>query len=247
MRQAKLERELSFDSVVDTIPSRIRKVLKYRKMTQQDLADITTIPIDRIKSYMRKKKAATIPTSALVNIAVALNVSIDYLCGRTEHFSISLDNDIERTLNSVCVLASNKFSNAFRVKVVGEHFQFSTMHPVIKGLILNVLSNPNISDEEIRNLVLSISNNLTEYNNLLLTTEQYMETIHAEFITQMPLSFDEAVELDVVSDYAYKVEELEAEWMNLSDDERKKWSRLSDEEKGKLYPLSVSQKKEKLK
>lgn len=65
--------------------ARLKEIRKQRKMTQQDIADKTGIPstsISHIEAGSRKPSLEN-----FFKLAVVLNVSADYLLGRTDQYS----------------------------------------------------------------------------------------------------------------------------------------------------------------
>ncbi|WP_336018888.1 helix-turn-helix transcriptional regulator [Acinetobacter lwoffii] len=65
--------------------ARLKEIRTQRKMTQQDIADKTGIPstsISHIEAGSRKPSLEN-----FYKLVVVLNVSADYLLGRTEYFS----------------------------------------------------------------------------------------------------------------------------------------------------------------
>lgn len=65
---------------------RLRDILWHTKMTQQELAERTGLTAAAISHYVNGKQCPH--SSALILIADVLNVSIDYLLGRTKRQNI---------------------------------------------------------------------------------------------------------------------------------------------------------------
>lgn len=65
---------------------RLREILWHSHMTQQDLAKKTGLTAAAISHYVNGKQCPH--AAALLLIADALNVSIDYLLGRTKYKNI---------------------------------------------------------------------------------------------------------------------------------------------------------------
>ena len=83
------------------IGKRLKEVRKSKKLTQAELAQMVGVSVSTVKKWEQDQVDPN--TAALISIAVALNVSIDYLFGNTPETDLVVvaNNDIKRIIEVV--------------------------------------------------------------------------------------------------------------------------------------------------
>lgn len=83
------------------IGKRLKEVRKSKKLTQAELAKIVGVSVSTVKKWEQDQVDPN--TAALISIAVALNVSIDYLFGNIPETDLVVvaDGDIKRIIEVV--------------------------------------------------------------------------------------------------------------------------------------------------
>lgn len=89
------------------IGKRLKEIRKIRGMTQKELSEVVGVSVSTVKKWEQDQVDPN--TAALISIAVALNVSTDYLFGNIPQTDLIVvaDGDIKRIVDVVNDLPEN--------------------------------------------------------------------------------------------------------------------------------------------